>query len=66
MEEAYQCIGYCQIGDGGYCLGCGRPADADPSAGAPVPAKTALAPQADVEADPPARLPSAHSTKRTQ
>ena len=24
-EDLYQCIGYCQVDDAGYCLGCGRP-----------------------------------------
>ena len=25
LEDLYQCIGYCQVDDAGYCLGCGRP-----------------------------------------
>lgn len=25
QEDPYQCIGYCQTDDAGYCLGCGRP-----------------------------------------
>ena len=25
LEDPYQCIGYCQVDDAGYCLGCGRP-----------------------------------------
>ena len=25
QEDHYQCIGYCQVDDAGYCLGCGRP-----------------------------------------
>jgi len=25
QEDPYQCIGYCQVDDAGYCLGCGRP-----------------------------------------
>ncbi len=25
QEDPYPCIGYCQLDDAGYCLGCGRP-----------------------------------------
>ncbi len=25
QEDSYQCIGYCQVDEAGYCLGCGRP-----------------------------------------
>ena len=37
----YPCIGYCQVGEDGYCLGCGRPYDIPKPSGTAEQALTA-------------------------
>ena len=34
QEDPYPCIGYCQLDDAGYCLGCGRPTQVVAASGA--------------------------------